>query len=200
MDEGNENLIYSSPWDFKRSSTCRKILRHGTSGFTSHPKEGVLRIFIALKNTLPCPGSNPRPLDQLHTNHYTTKATELRGLVGLIWAENLTYHPWASRLWGAIYSLRTCKLPCLLNCHVPARQEVKQERHTGSVSKETFITAFAMVVSIVSRYFVGKQLHKLYWQNRNRFVRLRIEVLCTERPRNVLFGSESKSFTKWLIE
>jgi hypothetical protein len=28
--------------------TCRKILRHGTSGFTSPPKECVLRIFIAL--------------------------------------------------------------------------------------------------------------------------------------------------------
>jgi hypothetical protein len=35
--------------------TC-KILRHGTSGFTSYPKEGVLRIFIELKNPLPRPG------------------------------------------------------------------------------------------------------------------------------------------------
>jgi hypothetical protein len=49
MDEGNENLVCPSPWDFKRSLTRRKILRHGTSGFTSHPKEGVSRIFIALK-------------------------------------------------------------------------------------------------------------------------------------------------------
>jgi hypothetical protein len=39
IGEGNENLFCS-----------RKILRHWTSGFTSHPKEGVLRIFIALKN------------------------------------------------------------------------------------------------------------------------------------------------------
>jgi hypothetical protein len=31
----------------KESLTCRKILRHGTSGFTSHGKVGVLRIFIA---------------------------------------------------------------------------------------------------------------------------------------------------------
>jgi hypothetical protein len=30
--------------------TCRKILQHGASGFASHPKEGVLRIFIALTN------------------------------------------------------------------------------------------------------------------------------------------------------
>jgi hypothetical protein len=29
--------------------TCRKILGHGTDGFTSHPKEVVLRIFIATK-------------------------------------------------------------------------------------------------------------------------------------------------------
>jgi hypothetical protein len=43
MGEGNENLVYSSPWNFKRLLTCRKILQHGTFGFTSHPKEGVLR-------------------------------------------------------------------------------------------------------------------------------------------------------------
>jgi hypothetical protein len=65
MDEENENLVYSSPWDFKRSLTCRKILRQGTSGFTSHPKEGVLRIFIVLKNPSPWPGSKPWPLGSL---------------------------------------------------------------------------------------------------------------------------------------
>jgi hypothetical protein len=46
VGEENENLVYPSPWDVKRSLTCRKILRHGTSGFTSHPKGGVLWIFI----------------------------------------------------------------------------------------------------------------------------------------------------------
>jgi hypothetical protein len=30
MGEGNENLVYVSPWDFKSYLTCRKILRHGT--------------------------------------------------------------------------------------------------------------------------------------------------------------------------
>jgi hypothetical protein len=35
MGEGNENLVYPSPWDFEGSLTYRKILRHGTSGFTS---------------------------------------------------------------------------------------------------------------------------------------------------------------------
>jgi hypothetical protein len=59
MDEGNANLIYSSPWDFKSSLTCRKLLRHGTSGFTSYPKEGELRIFIAVKNPSPLAGFEP---------------------------------------------------------------------------------------------------------------------------------------------
>jgi hypothetical protein len=35
-------------------------LRHGTDGFTS-PKEGVLRIFFALKFRRLRPGANPRP-------------------------------------------------------------------------------------------------------------------------------------------
>jgi hypothetical protein len=30
--------------------TCHKILRHGAGGFTSRPKEVVLRIFIAFKS------------------------------------------------------------------------------------------------------------------------------------------------------
>jgi hypothetical protein len=48
----------------------------GPSRFTSHPKEGVLRIFIALKNTSPWPGSNSRRLvSGKNTNHYTTKTT-----------------------------------------------------------------------------------------------------------------------------
>jgi hypothetical protein len=73
MDEGNENLVCPSLWDFKRSFTYPKILRHGTSGFTSHPKEGVLRIFIALKNPSPWPGLNPRPLGPV-ANTLTTFA------------------------------------------------------------------------------------------------------------------------------
>jgi hypothetical protein len=64
----------------KRYLTCRKILRHGTSGFTSHPKEDVLRIFIVLKNQSPWSGSNPASFGSSgkHTNHYTTVATVLR--------------------------------------------------------------------------------------------------------------------------
>jgi hypothetical protein len=46
------------------------MLRHGTSGFTSHPKEGVMRIFIALKNFA---GFEPAAFGSIgkHTNHYT---------------------------------------------------------------------------------------------------------------------------------
>jgi hypothetical protein len=72
MGEANENLVYTSPWDFKSSLTRRKILRHGTSGFTSHPKEGVPRIFIILINSSPRPGLNPRPLGQVASTVTTT--------------------------------------------------------------------------------------------------------------------------------
>jgi hypothetical protein len=77
VGEGNENLVYPSPWDFKRSFTCRKILRYGNTGFTYHPKEGVLRTFIALKNPSSWLGSNPATFGSsgMHSNHYTTKVT-----------------------------------------------------------------------------------------------------------------------------
>jgi hypothetical protein len=58
----NENFACQYLQYLKGSLTCRKILRHGTSGFTSDPKEGVLRIFIALENSSPRSGLNPRPL------------------------------------------------------------------------------------------------------------------------------------------
>jgi hypothetical protein len=54
---GHQYLKY-----LKGSLTFCKILRHGTSGFTSQPKENVLWIFIAIKNSSPRPGLNPRPL------------------------------------------------------------------------------------------------------------------------------------------
>jgi hypothetical protein len=60
----SESFAYLYLKYLKGSFTCRKILRPGASGFTSHPKEGVLRIFIALKNPWPWPGSNPPPLGQ----------------------------------------------------------------------------------------------------------------------------------------
>jgi hypothetical protein len=51
----------------------------GPSGFTSHPKEGVLRIVIALKN--PSPRFEPVTFGSSvkHTNHFTTEATKRMG-------------------------------------------------------------------------------------------------------------------------
>jgi hypothetical protein len=82
MDEGNENLVYPSPWHFKGYLTCRKILRHGTSGFISHPKEGELRIFIALKNPSFRPGSNPRPMGSVASTLTTTPPWRLQMVTG----------------------------------------------------------------------------------------------------------------------
>jgi hypothetical protein len=72
VGEGNESLVYLSPWEFKRTFTCRKILRHGISGFTSHPKEDMVRIFKAFKHLLPWPDSNPRPLGPVASTLTTT--------------------------------------------------------------------------------------------------------------------------------
>jgi hypothetical protein len=73
MGEGNENLIYPSPWHFKRYFTCRKILH-----VTSNPKKGVLRIFIDLKNPSPWSGSNPRTLDPVVSTLTTTSLRRLK--------------------------------------------------------------------------------------------------------------------------
>jgi hypothetical protein len=68
----SENFSYQYLKYLKGSLTYRKILRHGTSGFTSHPKEGVLRIFIALKNPSPRPRLNPRPFGPMAITLTTT--------------------------------------------------------------------------------------------------------------------------------
>jgi hypothetical protein len=73
MGEGNENLVYSSLRDLKSCFTCRKILRHGTSGFTSHTKGRFAADFMDLKNPSNFPGSNPRPLGSVARTVTTTK-------------------------------------------------------------------------------------------------------------------------------
>jgi hypothetical protein len=80
VGEGNENLVYASPWDFKRSFTCRKILQHGTSDFTSHLKEGVLQIFNTLKNPSPWPGSKSQSLGPVASTLTTTPTRQLSKL------------------------------------------------------------------------------------------------------------------------
>jgi hypothetical protein len=79
MGEENENLVCPSLWDFKRSLTCRKILRHGTSGFSVR-EEVVLRIFIALKNPSPWLGSNAQPLGPVASTLTTTPPRRLRSV------------------------------------------------------------------------------------------------------------------------
>jgi hypothetical protein len=115
MGEGNENLVYPSLWDFKRSFTRRKILRHVTSSFTSHPKEGVLWIFIDLKNSSPWPGSNPRPLGTVASTLTTTtqKPPCSRVMYGT-----------ALRLKNCQNVIRTTVVYCSSVPHIPARLRV----------------------------------------------------------------------------
>jgi hypothetical protein len=76
----SENFAYQYQIYLKRSLACRTILRHGTSDFTFHPKEGVLRSFIALKNPSPLPGLNPRPLDPVANTLTTIPPRRLKNI------------------------------------------------------------------------------------------------------------------------
>jgi hypothetical protein len=64
-------LCYSPQGSLK----WRKILRHGAHGFASTPKEVVLRIFIALKNSSSSTGFDHANLasNGKHGNHLTTE-------------------------------------------------------------------------------------------------------------------------------
>jgi hypothetical protein len=83
MGEGNESLVY--PWDFKRSLTYRKILRHGTSGFTSHLKEGVLLILSPLKS-IALAEFEPATLGPVGSTLTTTPPSRLRRFVAALLA------------------------------------------------------------------------------------------------------------------
>jgi hypothetical protein len=57
------NFVYQVSRSYSYGSlSCRKILRHGTDGFTSPPKEVVLRILSPLEIHRPRPGLNLRTL------------------------------------------------------------------------------------------------------------------------------------------
>jgi hypothetical protein len=73
----SENFAYQYLRYLKGSLTYLEILRHGTSVFTSHLKEGVLWIFIALKNPLPQPGFNLQPLGPVAITLTTTSLSQL---------------------------------------------------------------------------------------------------------------------------
>jgi hypothetical protein len=83
-----ENFAYQYPKYLKGFLTCRKILRHGTSSFTSHPKEGVLRIYIAIKNPPPRLGLNPRPSGPMASTLFTTPSRPL------VWWKLVCLHNW----------------------------------------------------------------------------------------------------------
>jgi hypothetical protein len=73
VGKGNENLVYPSPWDFKSSFTCHKILWHGTPGFSSHLKGRCTTDFHhPYKNSSPWPGSNPQSLGPVASTLTTT--------------------------------------------------------------------------------------------------------------------------------
>jgi hypothetical protein len=79
---GEENYAFSLQSIFvnasKGSLTCRKILQHRADVFTSHPKESVLLILIALKNPSPLPGLNPRTLGPMTITLNITPPRRLR--------------------------------------------------------------------------------------------------------------------------
>jgi hypothetical protein len=77
MGEENENLAYLSLWDFKSSFTCCKILQQGPPALLPIREEGVLRIFIALKNSSPWPGLNLRSLGLVASTLATTPPRRL---------------------------------------------------------------------------------------------------------------------------
>jgi hypothetical protein len=75
LPEPSEDL--GEKWPLNFAYETRKVLlhavnlRHGTDGFTSPPKEFVLRIFITLKNPSPSVGIEPANLGSSgeHANH-----------------------------------------------------------------------------------------------------------------------------------
>jgi hypothetical protein len=71
VDEGVRILPFQYLKYVNGCLTCHKILWHGTSGFTSHPNEGVLRVFITLKNRLGRDWT-PRPLSPVASTLTTT--------------------------------------------------------------------------------------------------------------------------------
>jgi hypothetical protein len=78
MGEGNEDLVYSSLWDFNSSfSHAIKSYDMGPPALLPTRNEGMLRIFIALKNPSPWPGSNRIPLGPVASTLITTPPRRL---------------------------------------------------------------------------------------------------------------------------
>jgi hypothetical protein len=76
----------------------------GLSRFTSHPKEGVLRLFVALKNSSPWPGSKPQPLG-------TVEST-----LACKWADSPTMD--CPDVFGELLILFNCSVGVEINIHL----------------------------------------------------------------------------------
>jgi hypothetical protein len=72
MGEGNENLVYPSPPDFKSFLHVVKPYVIEPPALLPIREEPVLRIFIALKNQSPWLGLNPQPLGSVASTLTTT--------------------------------------------------------------------------------------------------------------------------------
>jgi hypothetical protein len=89
--------------------TCLRILRHGADGFISRRKEGVLRIFIALKNPSHSAGYEPANVwsNVKHTHCYTTEDDLFLPMLNN-WVICFTFSYWNCRVrW-----LEFLRLPC----------------------------------------------------------------------------------------
>jgi hypothetical protein len=70
--------------------TCPNILQHEADGFTSSPKEGMLWIFITLKNPSPQLGLKPQTLGPMAS---TLTITPSRRLPMWLIIQPEMYHP-----------------------------------------------------------------------------------------------------------
>jgi hypothetical protein len=111
LGKGNEFklrriFVHTSKWYF----TCRKILQHGASGFTSPLKKGLLRIVIVLKNPSPRPGLNTRTLGPMASTLTITPPRRLSYNIGpaVYVCENLPLKAETVCFSETLVSARTC--------------------------------------------------------------------------------------------
>jgi hypothetical protein len=121
MDEGMRILRIQYLWYLNGSFTCRKNLGYVTFGFTSHPKEDVLRIFIVFINPSPRPVLNPRPFGPVASTLTTKSPKERNTKIGSMSHKNCspfmltsTYH-WTPYTFVSVvkYVIHQCSKPSI---------------------------------------------------------------------------------------
>jgi hypothetical protein len=118
-----ELSLFTLPSDF---SLAVKSYDMGANSFTSPPKGGVLRIFIALKNPSPSAGFKPANLgsDGKYASHYTTEDDcSFRTIGQLQWMPKTTRRP------AGIVFIRTCADHIYIDI-------LLQQDYYGTVSKK----------------------------------------------------------------